>query len=73
MPKHLDKIIRIKEFEKVRIIQELLPDRCEICHQNDYFNPETNYCTRCRNLNELIKLKSENESMKLRLNALENK
>src|SRR5207253_11452443 len=21
--------------------------RCEVCHQTDCFDPETNYCTRC--------------------------
>ncbi|MBI4748405.1 MAG: hypothetical protein HY774_07930 [Acidobacteria bacterium] len=29
------------------IKQETLPARCEVCHQADFFEPETNYCARC--------------------------
>lgn len=29
------------------IKQETLPARCEVCHQADLFDPETNHCVRC--------------------------
>ncbi len=29
------------------IKQETLPVRCEVCHQVDFFDPETNHCVRC--------------------------
>ena len=32
---------------KIIIKNENLATRCEICHQSDYFNPETGDCLRC--------------------------
>jgi hypothetical protein len=32
----------------------LFPVRCEICHQNDCFDAMTNYCSRCRAVNESV-------------------
>lgn len=29
------------------VTKEHLPQRCEICHQADYFDPVTNSCSRC--------------------------
>lgn len=31
----------------MEIRKEGLPVRCEVCHQDDQFNRETSYCTRC--------------------------
>lgn len=31
----------------LRVKAESLPERCEICHQSDLFDPQTNYCHRC--------------------------
>src|SRR5947209_5018027 len=38
-------------MSKLQIKAELLPKRCEICHQIDCFDPFLNFCSRC---NELI-------------------
>jgi hypothetical protein len=57
MPKYLNKIIKIKDFEKIKIIRSLFAERCEICHKNDCFNPETNHCTRCANILKGINIK----------------
>src|SRR5262245_26993727 len=35
---------------ELKIRKKSLPDRCEICHQADYFNPQTNHCSRCANI-----------------------
>lgn len=32
---------------KLTILSESHPKRCEVCHQTDHFNPETNFCGRC--------------------------
>src|SRR5215467_2525260 len=32
-----------------------LPERCEICHQSDLFDPERNYCSRCSDVKVNIK------------------
>lgn len=32
---------------KIKIITETLPDRCEICHKSDLFEPSKGYCARC--------------------------
>ncbi len=29
------------------LTKEGKPNRCEVCHQSDEFNPETNHCARC--------------------------
>jgi hypothetical protein len=34
----------------LQIKAEYLPSRCEICHQTDYFDAKTNYCSRCERL-----------------------
>lgn len=31
----------------LKIKAELLPERCEICHKNDLFDAQDNYCFRC--------------------------
>lgn len=36
--------------EKVKLKTESQPKRCEICHQSDYFDPETNDCSRCESI-----------------------
>ncbi len=35
----------------IKIKQRRLSERCEICHQADYFNPKTEECERCSKLN----------------------
>jgi hypothetical protein len=32
---------------EIKIKNESLPSRCEICHQADQFDPAANYCARC--------------------------
>src|SRR5262245_24974218 len=32
---------------KLIVRAEALPERCEICHQSDLFNPQTGQCERC--------------------------
>src|SRR5688572_5939548 len=34
----------------IRIKEEYLPQRCEICHQKDKFISSLNYCSRCNGL-----------------------
>ena len=36
---------------EVKIKTEYKPERCEICHKSDYFNPINNHCSRCSNIN----------------------
>lgn len=40
-------------MEKVKIKTEYNAQRCEICHQSDCFDPETNNCFRCDKVNVL--------------------
>jgi hypothetical protein len=37
-------------MDEITIIKEHHPIRCEICHQNDYFDQNSNYCFRCANI-----------------------
>jgi hypothetical protein len=37
-------------MEKLQIKSESLPERCEVCHQSDLFDPETGHCSRCGNV-----------------------
>jgi hypothetical protein len=32
---------------ELKVRAESLPERCEICHQDDRFDPQTNHCSRC--------------------------
>jgi hypothetical protein len=34
-------------MSNLKIKSQSSPRRCEICHQSDLFNTETNYCSRC--------------------------
>ena len=34
--------------EKLVVLKESLPNRCDICHQTDLFNSQLNYCERCK-------------------------
>src|SRR5690242_6429539 len=54
---------------KLKVKTETLADRCEVCHQNDLFEPATNYCQRCGNTSALIKPENQN----LNSNILESK
>jgi hypothetical protein len=47
MPKNIYKIIKIIDNKTLFVKSESLPFRCEICHQNDYFDPLSNKCLRC--------------------------
>jgi hypothetical protein len=38
---------KIAMGQKIKINNEFLPERCDICHQQDCFDPETGYCGRC--------------------------
>jgi hypothetical protein len=34
-------------MSELQIKAESLPERCEVCHQTDCFDPVNNHCTRC--------------------------
>lgn len=38
----------------MKILSESLPQRCEICHQRDCFDPETSYCSRCKEVHTFL-------------------
>lgn len=40
---------------KLKVKTESLPERCEICHQTDYFDALNNYCSRCSGLKIVVK------------------
>ncbi len=43
-------------MENLQIKSESLPNRCDICHQSDFFDPIKNICTRCSSVQEKIEL-----------------
>lgn len=49
---------------KLTINKESYPQRCEICHQEDYFDTITNHCSRCSGIRPLT-LKEQREPYKL--------
>jgi hypothetical protein len=38
---------------KLQVKNESLPERCDVCHQNDFFDPQTSFCTRCQTQTKL--------------------
>jgi hypothetical protein len=46
-----------KEFGKVRIKTEKAATRCEVCHQSDMFDPETENCIRCSQVEKTLATK----------------
>lgn len=40
-------------MSNLKIEPQYLPERCEICHQKDYFDPYSNYCSRCSQNNQI--------------------
>lgn len=38
---------------ELQIKNQSLPKRCDICHQQDYFDAQTNTCLRCNNINAI--------------------
>ena len=46
-------------MSKLKVKLETLPVRCEICHQKDCFDPETNSCYRCKVVTDLDKSKNK--------------
>jgi hypothetical protein len=41
---------------ELQIKAESLPERCEICHKTDCFDPGRNYCSRCSGVSDLLML-----------------
>lgn len=39
---------------EMKVKQQRLPVRCEICHQADFFDPINNSCSRCQNLSLIV-------------------
>jgi hypothetical protein len=57
-------------MNRIKIIESKSPERCEICHQADLFDPIVNSCKRCENLivyesSKYIDEKPSNQSSEL--------
>jgi hypothetical protein len=50
-------------MSQITINNELLPQRCEICHQSDQFNQSLNICHRCNNIS-ITSPKIDNKELK---------
>lgn len=55
------------------IKQEYLPQRCEVCHQVDCFDPLSGNCSRCHQIPELEDLIQSSDEQYQGLNSLENR
>lgn len=44
------------QIKNIKINVESLPQRCEICHQIDCFDPKANQCSRCEKMIEAFSL-----------------
>src|SRR5688572_15241813 len=45
------------KIKELIIKKETLAERCEICHQNDAFDPITNHCSRCSSIDKSLVVK----------------
>jgi hypothetical protein len=59
-------------MKTLEIKKETLPNRCEICHKQDYFDAVNNYCNRCSNLpmKELVKNDKNNVNIGIKLQTV---
>src|SRR5689334_5469458 len=57
--------IKVAKMSELQLKAESFPVRCEICHQADRFDPETNSCLRCDayNLPNKVATKNHNYSI----------
>lgn len=44
-------------MSQMKVVAISLPERCEICHQSDQFNKQTNHCSRCNNIYQVVQTK----------------
>lgn len=58
-------------MSEIRLKAEHLPARCEICHQDDRFDPVANYCSRCSQLQPAGTTITVSPSKKLTLTNIE--
>jgi hypothetical protein len=49
---------------------ESLPERCEICHQSDFFIPKTNYCSLCSSIPAINRNDDDEFSLDIRAQQL---
>lgn len=41
-------------MKKIKVVKESLPERCDVCHQKDEFNPANGVCNRCFLVNKKV-------------------
>ncbi|MBL8150452.1 MAG: hypothetical protein JNN15_11055, partial [Blastocatellia bacterium] len=41
-------------MNKLKIVTQTPALRCEVCHQSDLFDSQTNHCNRCQNISHLV-------------------
>src|SRR5688572_25028872 len=51
-------------MDKLKINEEHFPQRCEICHQSDFFDAENNHCLRCYKVTREISMPEINTDNK---------
>ena len=49
--------------ERIVVVKESLPNRCDICHQTDFFNSQLNYCERCKDAKAIVEKESINKDL----------
>src|SRR5437868_1759051 len=47
---------------KLKVKAESPPERCEVCHQSDCFDPINNYCSRCAGVSTVEPSRFSNSS-----------
>lgn len=54
---------------KLRVHTESLPIRCEVCHQIDCFDPDQNWCSRCKGLSGKLQESPKDFFIKITFNT----
>lgn len=60
----------MNKLTKLHIHTESLPFRCEICHQVDCFDPDKNWCSRCKELSGKIQTSQKEFFIKITFNTV---
>src|SRR5689334_19594759 len=60
---------KIRNMHNIKIKTEYLPERCEVCHKTEFYNPFRNQCSLCNNELQKYKLNQSVNHNKIKIDS----